>query len=45
MAARMLGIITTEGFTFEIWEEPNGRVHFKVDADIDAGGENGQSGG
>ena len=45
MVALVLGTITTESFTCEIWEDPDGRVHFKADADIDADGANGQNGG
>jgi hypothetical protein len=42
---RVLGTITGEGFTCPITEDDDGRVHFIADADIDADGANGQSGG
>jgi hypothetical protein len=42
--SRTLGTITAEGFSCEIIEESDGRVHFVADADIDADGANGQSG-
>jgi len=42
--SRTLGTITAEGFTSQIVEEPDGRVHFLADADIDADGANGQDG-
>ena len=50
-AARLLGRIENRNrsgvllFTSDIFEEPDGRVHFKADADIDADGANGQNGG
>lgn len=43
--AHVLGTIVTEGFSCDIVEEPDGRVHFLADADIDADGANGQNGG
>lgn len=42
---RILGTITNEGYTCTITEEDDKRVHFLADADIDADGANGQSGG
>ena len=41
---RTLGVITNEGFSCEIVEDDDGRVHFTADADIDADGANGQNG-
>lgn len=41
---RTLGTISNQGFTCEIIEEADGRVHFLADADIDADGANGQNG-
>jgi hypothetical protein len=38
---RLLGTIQGS----QIWEDPDGRVHFVADADIDADGANGQNGG
>ena len=43
--ARLLGTISAEGFTSDILEEDDGRVHFLADADIDADGANGQNHG
>jgi hypothetical protein len=43
--AKVLGTIAAEGFVATITEEADGRVHFLADADIDADGANGQSGG
>ena len=43
--ARLLGTISAEGFTSDILEEDDGRVHFLADADIDADGANGQNDG
>lgn len=40
-----LGIISGEGFKSVISEDADGRVHFVANADIDADGANGQSGG
>jgi len=42
---RTLGIISGEGFACEVFEDPDVRVHFTADADIDADGANGQNGG
>jgi L-ascorbate metabolism protein UlaG (beta-lactamase superfamily) len=42
---RTLGRISGEGFLCEVFEDPDGRVHFTADADIDADGANGQNGG
>lgn len=42
---KTIGKITNEGFTCTIREDDDGRVYFKADADIDADGANGQSGG
>lgn len=41
---KTLAILTREGFTSEIIEDDDGRVHFIADADIDADGANGQNG-
>jgi hypothetical protein len=41
---RLLGTISAEGFTSDILEEDDGKVHFMADADIDADGANGQNG-
>jgi hypothetical protein len=41
--ARLLGTIDGEGYSCEIIEDDDGRVHFKADADIDADGANGQN--
>lgn len=41
---RILGKIAAEGFVCEIKEDPDGRVYFTADADIDADGANGQHG-
>lgn len=41
---RHVGEIQAEGYTCQIWEDPDGRVHFTADADIDADGANGQNG-
>jgi len=43
-AGRQLGVIDGEGFECVIVEDPDGRVHFRADADIDADGANGQNG-
>lgn len=40
---RILGKIANEGFSSNIIEEDDGRVHFLADADIDADGANGQN--
>lgn len=42
---RIIGRIQGEGFTCDIHENDDGRVHFVADADIDADGANGQHGG
>lgn len=42
---RLLGVITNEGYSCQIFEDDDGRVHFTADADIDADGANGQNGG
>lgn len=42
---RILGTILGEGFTCDVHEGDDGRVHFVADADIDADGANGQGGG
>lgn len=42
---QILGTVIADGFTCEIVEEADGRVHFLADADIDADGANGQNGG
>ena len=42
---RTLGTISGEGFSCDILEDGDGRVHFTADADIDADGANGQAGG
>ncbi len=42
---RTLGVVTNEGFSCTIVEDDDGRVHFTADADIDADGANGHSGG
>lgn len=42
---RILGTIQGEGFTCDVHEDDDGRVHFIADADIDADGANGQGGG
>jgi len=44
-AMRGLGVVSNEGFTCNIVEDEDGRVHFTADADIDADGANGQNGG
>ncbi|MFN7899282.1 MAG: hypothetical protein ACK5N0_06390 [Synechococcaceae cyanobacterium] len=41
---RTLGTIQGEGFDCTIQEDPDGRVYFTADADIDADGANGQHG-
>jgi hypothetical protein len=41
---RIIGTITNEGFSCDIHEDDDGRVHFTADADIDADGANGQNG-
>lgn len=41
----LLGEITNEGYSCQIFEDDDGRVHFTADADIDADGANGQNGG
>lgn len=43
--SRILGRIQGEGFTCDVHEDDDGRVHFVADADIDADGANGQGGG
>lgn len=40
----LLGTITNEGYTCKITQDPDGRVTFEADADIDADGANGQNG-
>jgi Fungal chitosanase of glycosyl hydrolase group 75 len=40
----LLGTITGDGFICEIKQDPDGRVYFYADADIDADGANGQHG-
>ena len=42
---RTIGTITNEGYSCEIIEDDDKRVHFRADADIDADGANGQNGG
>lgn len=42
---RTIGTITNEGYSCEITEDDDKRVHFIADADIDADGANGQNGG
>ena len=42
---KILGIFETEGYSCEITEDADGRVHFLADADRDADGANGQNGG
>lgn len=41
---RILGTITNEGYSCQIKEESDGRVHYMADGDIDADGANGQNG-
>lgn len=41
--AKILGTIVNEGYSCEVVEEEDGRVHFVADADIDADGANGQN--
>ncbi len=43
--SRTLGTIVNEGYACVVTEDPDGRVHFVADADIDADGANGQNGG
>ena len=45
VTTRTLGTIDGEGFSCNILEDSDGRVHFTADADIDADGANGQAGG
>lgn len=40
----LLGVIQNEGYSCDIFEDDDGRVHFTADADIDADGANGQNG-
>ena len=42
---RTIGTITNEGYSCQIIEDDDKRVHFSADADIDADGANGQNGG
>lgn len=42
---RTIGTITNEGYSCQIIEDDDKRVHFIADADIDADGANGQNGG
>ncbi|MFG6439758.1 N-acetylmuramoyl-L-alanine amidase [Roseateles sp. LKC17W] len=42
--SRLLATITNDGVVSVIMEDPDGRVHFTADADIDADGANGQNG-
>ncbi|MEO5735136.1 MAG: M15 family metallopeptidase [Rubrivivax sp.] len=44
-SSRTIGTIDDKHFSCTIFEDPDGRVHFTADADIDADGANGQSGG
>lgn len=44
LTGHLIGTIATDSFVASIMEDPDGRVHFVADADIDADGANGQNG-
>lgn len=44
LEGHLIGTISSDEFVASIMEDPDGRVHFIADADIDADGANGQNG-